>query len=559
MNWNQIGKTILFGCLIFVFIGEAQPVAFPGAEGGGCYTTGGRGGIVYEVTNLSDAGVGSLRYGVESLSGARTIVFKVTGTIELTKVLKISSTKGNLTIAGQSAPGDGITVRNYSVQVDADNIIIRYMRFRMGDAAAYEGDALWGRNRKNIIIDHCSISWSTDECGSFYDNQFCTLQWCILSESLRISIHTKGNHGYGGIWGGQNVSFHHNLLAHHDSRNPRFCGSRYTGRPDLELVDFRNNVIYNWGANSGYAGEGGRYNMVNNYYKPGPATKSTVRTRIFSPNADDGTNTQTAGVWGTFYVNGNYMAGSTAVTNDNWQGMFPNPSTKNKNELRSDSAFTTGYVTTHSAENAYALVIAQAGARMHRDSVDMRILHEVTDSVFTFKGINGSTGGLIDTQGDVGGWPVLVSAAAPIDTDKDGMPDEWETAHSLNPNDPADRNTTNADGYTMLEVYVNGLVRGAGTGVAEIPQQPTEFSLSQNYPNPFNPTTAIAFRITRREVVTLKVVNLLGQTVAVLAHGINEPGTHSVVFDGAQLSSGIYFYQLTAGKYSETKRMHIVK
>ncbi|HJX71006.1 MAG TPA: T9SS type A sorting domain-containing protein [Bacteroidales bacterium] len=453
IRWIGLGMTTM---IIFLagFKTNAQQPAFPGAEGFGRFTTGGRGGIVYEVTNLTDAGAGSLRYGIE-LSGARTIVFRVSGTIELTKNLNIKN--GNLTIAGQTAPGDGICLRDYSLYVDADNVIIRYLRFRMGDTTQNEGDAAWGRRRNNIILDHCSMSWSTDECASFYDNQDFTLQWCILSESLRVSIHEKGTHGYGGIWGGKKASFHHNLLAHHDSRNPRFCGSRYSNRADLELVDFRNNVVYNWGGNSGYAGEGGSYNMVNNYYKPGPATKLSVQTRIFSPNADDGSNAQTAGVWGIFYVTGNYMNNSPVVTSDNWMGIFPNPSTKSKSELKSDTEFDKGQIITSSASSAFENVMAHAGASIKRDTVDLRIISETINGTFTYTGSNGSTNGLIDTQSDVGGWPFLSSVAPPADSDHDGMPDDWENANGLNPGLDSDRNLVGEDGYTMLEKYLNSL------------------------------------------------------------------------------------------------------
>lgn len=454
MSWKKLSNMLLFmlsGEILMI----AQQPAFPGAEGFGKFVTGGRGGIVYEVKNLSDEGEGSLRYGV-GLTGPRTIVFRVSGTIRLTKNLNIS--KGDLTIAGQTAPGDGICLRDYSVNVDADNVIIRYMRFRMGDTAQNEGDALGGRNQNNIIIDHCSMSWSTDECASFYDNQNFTLQWSILSESLRISIHDKGKHGYGGIWGGKKASFHHNLLAHHDSRNPRFCGSRYSNRPDLELVDFRNNVIYNWGGNSGYGGEGGSYNIVNNYYKPGPATKSNVQTRIFSPNADDGSNAQPAGVWGVFHVTGNYMHNSPVVTGENWIGIQPNPSTKDKDELKSEIEFDKGQITTSSALRAFEDVMAHAGASIKRDTIDKRIINETINGTFTYTGSNGSTNGLIDTQSDVGGWPLLSSVTPPADADHDGMPDDWENSNGLNPGLASDRNNIGEDGYTMLERYLNSLV-----------------------------------------------------------------------------------------------------
>ncbi|MDR0692810.1 MAG: pectate lyase [Prevotellaceae bacterium] len=468
--WPMITFIIFFSCenkpdeeLSTPLVTFAQETAaFPGAEGFGKYTIGGRGGKVIYVTNLTDNNTeGSLRWAVNQ-SGARLILFEVSGIIALNSTLEIKSP--NLTIAGQTAPGDGICIKNYPVVVKADNVVIRYLRFRMGDEQNTADDALWGREQKNIIIDHCSMSWSTDECSSFYDNEHFTMQWCIVSESLRASVHGKGNHGYGGIWGGKGASFHHNLLAHHDSRNPRFCGSRYSNQPDKELVDFRNNVIYNWGSNSGYAGEGGNYNFVGNYYKPGAGTSNAAR--IFQPNADDGSNSQPAGVWGTFYVSGNYMlnkdgAPNTSVNSDNWVGMTPNPSSKSKAELRSDVEFEKGEVTTHTAEEAFTLVLQKAGASFVRDATDARVVNEVRNGLAPARasGNAGTKAGLIDSQTDVGGWDTYNSATAPVDSDGDGMPDTWEDDHGLSKNNAADGAacTLNAV-YTNVEVYINGLI-----------------------------------------------------------------------------------------------------
>ncbi|MDR3297334.1 MAG: pectate lyase, partial [Prevotellaceae bacterium] len=440
-------------------------IAFPGADGYGKYVSGGRGGRVLYVTNLNDAGAGSLRSAIAD-TGARIVLFKISGTIALQSELSI--THDNLTIAGQSAPGDGICIRNYSVQIRASNVIVRFIRFRLGDEARTQDDALGGTKRSDIIIDHCSMSWSTDECASFYGNKNFTMQWCFMSESLNASVHEKGAHGYGGIWGGEMASFHHNLLAHHSSRNPRFCGSRYTARPDDERVDFRNNVIYNWGGNSGYAGEGGSYNMVNNYYRSGAATQAgKVSYRIFSPNCQsrEAHNKQISPTWGKFWLSGNVMHHDDATTADNWRGFQPNTNDGDLPHGSIDSIKLSGEFSvpeqslTHSARDAYNLVVAYGGASLARDSVDVRVANEVANGLCTYRGSKSGTAGLIDSQRDVGGWPQLHSLPAPPDTDNDGIPDTWEQAHNLNPSKASDGNDTTLNApYTNLEVYLNSLV-----------------------------------------------------------------------------------------------------
>ena len=449
--------------------------AFPGAEGGGKYVTGGRGGMVIHVTTLEDErdkttgkpAAGTLRKALQ-MDGTRTVVFDVAGTINLKSQLEI--TGGNLTIAGQSAPGDGICIAGYPVVVKASNVIIRFLRFRMGDQNKVEGDALTITEHKNIIVDHCSFSWSTDECVSVYGNTDFTLQYCFITESLRRSVHVKGNHGYGGIWGGTNVTFHHNLLAHHDSRNPRFDHD-FVNTKCAGPIDYVNNVIFNWGGNSAYGGEGtnkgagGRHiNMVNNYYKYGPATSK--KSRIVNPTTRDADNCgkSPGGTVepGKFYIIGNYVYGSSTVTNDNWQGVDPDESSK-KEQCRATSRWTEGLTALQneqSAEAAYETVLTKAGCSLHRDAVDIRIAEEVREGKFTYKGSNGSDKGLIDSPEDVGGYPVLDPGEALKDSDMDGMPDEWEDANGLDKKASSDAKLFSLDkNYTNLEVYLNGLVQ----------------------------------------------------------------------------------------------------
>lgn len=465
---------------------DADPaIAFPGAEGGGMYATGGRGGIVIAVNTLEDSGLpGSFRYAIEQ-KGKRTIVFNVDGTIFLKTPLAIKN--GDLTVAGQSAPGDGICIANYPVTVEGNNIVIRYLRFRMGDSAAKNADgadAFSGRQTKNVIIDHCSISWSTDECSSFYDNENFTMQWCIISESLRLSGHSKGAHGYGAIWGGVNATFHHNLLAHHDSRTPRFGpGMKFAGK---DRVDVRNNVFYNWNGNGCYGGEAMSINIVNNYYKPGPGTSKKIAGRVMAINAKNGSDSfkVIAGVWGKYFISGNTILGNQEVSKNNWLGVSIDGNNQANIELQTPvESFP---LKSFTASCAYEQVLAYAGCSKVRDEVDARIISETRNGTAAFIGKSPSNGvgksvgypraGLIDSQTDLkpmnagtnwSPWPVLASKPSALDADHDGMPDDWELAHHLSPNvaNATGRNLSKT--YDNLEFYLNELVAQKGIQVCQ--------------------------------------------------------------------------------------------
>lgn len=482
---KKIFLLVLFAILLWGGA-NAQTPAFPGAEGFGRYTTGGREGAVYYVNTLEDTNTGnadtregSLRWCINQ-TGKRTILFKVSGTIFLTDGLNIRS--GDVTIAGQSAPGDGICIADYPVIIGASNVIIRYIRFRMGDkhiANADGADGLGGRKCQNVIIDHCSISWSTDECASFYENAKFTLQWCLISESLNWSAHSKGPHGYGGIWGGYGASFHHNLMAHHQSRMPRF-GVGTTATSDT--MDVRNNVYFNYNGEGCYGGDAMHVNVVNNYYKPGPAfTKGYGKSgRILSTGMIQEEDSPVYGVWGTFFIDGNYVYGNAEATNNNWEygvyNQFHSSVTKyvtaeSKAYMRLSEPLNADVVTTHTAQNGYAKVLLYAGASLSRDEVDKRIVEEATNNKATFKGLSPNNTsplpGILDSQSDLkpagagddwSAWPELKQGEVPIDTDRDGIPDEWEKANGLNAYNAADARKYNPEGYTYLEVYLNSLV-----------------------------------------------------------------------------------------------------
>ncbi|MCU4177263.1 pectate lyase [Marinilabiliaceae bacterium N1Y90] len=420
---------------------KAQQVpAFPGAEGAGKFTSGGRGGFVYTVTNLNDDGPGSLRDGVQK-KGARTIVFGISGIIDLKSQLAINN--GDLTIAGQSAPGDGICISGQGLRINADNVILRYLRIRPGDGLQTELDALTGMRQADIIVDHCSLSWATDEVCSLYDINNLTLQWCILSESLNNSFHSKGSHGYGGIWGGQKATFHHNLLAHHTSRNPRLQGSRGHKRPKSEQVEMVNNVVYNWRSKCIYAGEEGNYSIIANFFKPGPATGKKASRNILEPYKP----------FSNYNFSENIVDGNKELSEDNRKAILM-PIDSITRFVKSEPLYNSG-IKIETAQEAYLKVLNTAGANLIRDKVDKRIVEEVKNGSAL-----GAQFGIINSQEDVGGWPEIKSVIGPVDSDKDGMPDNWEVSQGLNAHDNTDGSKYILDKYyTNLEMYLNSLLK----------------------------------------------------------------------------------------------------
>ena len=507
----------------------AQAPAFPGAEGHGRYVTGGRGGKIVHVTNLNDSGTGSFREAVKS--GNKIIVFDVAGVIALKSDLKFAD---NITILGQTAPSPGITLRYYTVQPGSNNII-RFIRIRRGQEKNINdgADASWQRNKTGIIFDHCSFSWSIDEVASFYDNNNFTMQWCTVAESLTNPGHSKGAHGYGGIWGGKLASFHHNFVAHLMNRGPRFNGARYgwTGYTNnkeystykwqnavqAENVDFRNCVMYN-AQGTCYGGPGGgQINIVNNYYKAGPSHSlkgttqnglkvdvSTGKERgsqdritlvtLSTQSNSDKNHPELYDMTSRYYINGNTTETTkgSKTANKDWKGVsydrgipslngeYYSPDAKNfygdavahttisgKScvKIKMDEPAPTGQVTTHSAAEAYEKVLAYVGASLYRDEIDARYMEEAKTGTATYKGSITNSPGIIDKVSDVKGYTEdnfgTGTRPADFDTDKDGIPDEWEKANGLNPNDASDALTYSLDEkgyYKNIEVYANSLV-----------------------------------------------------------------------------------------------------
>lgn len=472
--------------------------------------------MVKHVTNLNDSGPGSLRTAVSG-SAKKIVVFDVSGVIALKSDLKIGA---NTTIAGQTAPYPGITLRYRTVRPDADNVIVRFIRVRRGQEKDVNdgADAIWTRENDGMIFDHCSFSWSIDEVASFYDNNNFTMQWCTAAESLNNAGHGKGAHGYGGIWGGKLASFHHNMIAHVTNRVPRFNGARYewdgyksnamydeykwANPVQAENVDFRNCVMYNWGNSNGcYGGPGGgQINIVNNYYKGGPATPDSKAQRVTEISvASSGNSSGHPDIYGMtsrYYINGNttetnsgtitenrdwngvnYDSGVFTIDGEKWSldtlNLYGDEVEHKANtdgemcvRIKMDQPAPEGQVTTHSAATAFDKVMSYCGASLYRDDVDSRYMEEARTGTATYKGSVTNESGLIDIVADVNGYTEdnFPSETRPegFDTDQDGMPDEWETANGLDPNNPDDANLYTLDTekgwYTNVEVYINSLV-----------------------------------------------------------------------------------------------------
>lgn len=410
----------------------AAPVpAFPGAEGAGAMSRGGRGGRVIHVTTLADSGPGSLRAAVDA-TGPRTVLFATGGTIELASPLHVR--EPFLTIAGQAAPGGGICLKNFDLIISTHDVIVRHLRMRPGDPMKKVVDGVSiGSGSRDVILDHCSVSWSVDECLSVSGGDITniTVQWCLIAESLNRSVHHKGPHGYGSLVRADgDVSYHHNIYAHHSSRNPRPGTYEDEGKRGI-ILDFRNNVIYGWGARAGYSSaDRANINYVGNFLKPNGSSKTP----------DHAFNV--GGVKTRLYVADNFLVGAEAANVDNWKMI-----SSVKPETRVDEPFPIAPVRTDPPQVAYEKVLADAGAtKPSRDAVDARIVRQIREG----------TGRILNSQTEVGGWPALATGTAPADGDGDGMPDAWEAKHGLDPRTSADGAAdADGDGYTNLEEFLN--------------------------------------------------------------------------------------------------------
>lgn len=521
---------------------ENKLLAFPTARGFGKYVSGGRGCKVVEVTNLEDdpknPSEGSLRWAL-TVAGKEnaTIVFRVSGVIKIQpnaqKVRDLRANLKNVTIAGQTAPGEGILIRGGKMNFGgSDNLIIRNLRFRIGDideadlakptdSRFIKGAGFGLENAKNVIIDHCCFGWSGEENMTMYDNHFTTVQWCIVHEGLYDAGHQKGNRSYANQWGGSPATYHHNLLAHNYNRSSRLNGASSTTEDRNVFMEYFNNVNYNWGKkNSCYGGENeaGTYsshecNFVGNYYKPGPSTPSGSYFMELSAARSGKTLNPNPSRW---YFADNVMEGSSSATNDNWSAIHNNTSYTVAGMKSETLVYPSAEVTrldkckfddydlyrtpTESAEEAYEHVLAKAGT-INRDQTEQRVVNEVRNKQAQYKGTTLNKAGFIDSPDDAEGWPTYASATPVVDNDHDGMADDWELAHGFNPADAEDgKLVVSAEGYTALEVYLNSLM---GEKID------------------FTPTAIRTVNMISSEVVHRQIFTLDGRQVGTLQRGLN--------------------------------------
>lgn len=585
----KLKSLLFFGTFILIsasiFAQQLTP-AFPTAEGYGKYAKGGRGGQVVFVTNLDDYIAynnmepeipGSFRWALKQYSGQPlTVIFRVSGTIKLKPYIvsgknqnDIRVSRTNLTIAGQTAPGEGICIRNSKVNLGGStDLIVRNVRFRIGenaeDSTFIPGGSVGCENALRVIFDHCVFGWSGEENITMYDNRYTTVQWSVMHEGLYDDGHGKGNRSYGGQCGGINATWHHNLFAHNYSRSPRLNGAR-TDNEVKVFIEFINNVNYNWGRQGApyggelYAGTARSHtaNFVGNYYKPGPGTDAS---RIFFSVGTliAGANTP------KWHVSGNIMEGNSSQTTNNWNGFSVDYASTGltQNDLKSDTMlmpplanvymgkwveYAPYKINIQSAQDAYNSVVQKVGT-INRDSVERRIIREVKTGTSIFKASQGKWG-IIDKSYNAEGYLAYPAATAPVDNDNDGMADEWEVANGLNPANADDRNLTTAEGYTALEVYLNSLM---GENIEH-----NFFSAVENInyiDASLVPTiTKNSFKIICNEQLeSVRIFDITGKKVKTWNL------TSEYIVDISELNSGLYFVELS-GTDKKSNKLKIIK